>query len=188
MSDGLLSLEEVINAHESLGFDFLAITDHNRRTVPISYVTKGGLVVISGIELTPDKTTGMHVIELKSDKCAFRFLAHPSRYKLTPGEINQVVVEDKYKLDGFELSDHGLIPIRYMDAYRFEMFVRPVLITSDVHSSRNIGDSFIVVNAKEKSADAILRALKRNKIHLTGPEYYRQVISYYYPKAKGGYK
>ena len=49
-SDGAWSPEQVIQTYQEMGYDFLAITDHRRVTVPACRMV-GSMLVLPGIEL-----------------------------------------------------------------------------------------------------------------------------------------
>jgi len=77
LSDGINSLVELVEKYEKLGFDFLAVTDHNRATYPwgnFGVENSGSQIqAIAGNELSH----GHHVVSLFSDFQASRF-RHPT--------------------------------------------------------------------------------------------------------------
>ncbi len=64
-SDGARSVEDVVAWYASRGYDFLAITDHNRVTAAPKPAAAGGLVLVPGVEVDAGRTgvgTAYHIL------------------------------------------------------------------------------------------------------------------------------
>ena len=89
-SDGVLPPEGLIAEYETLGYDFLAITDHD------DLITEGyweaiaklapKLLLFSGVELSWAEFP-QHVGRVKGDRETLHVLNHPARYRLSVREI-----------------------------------------------------------------------------------------------------
>src|SRR5947207_13106587 len=85
-SDGVLPPEGLIAEYETLGYDFLAITDHD------ALITEGyweaiaklapKLLLFSGVELSWAEFP-QHVGRVKGDRETLHVLTHPVRYRLS---------------------------------------------------------------------------------------------------------
>src|SRR5207245_7789759 len=89
-SDGVLPPEGLIAEYETLGYDFLAITDHD------DLITEGyweaiaklapRLLLFSGVELSWAEFP-QHVGRVKGDRETLHVLNHPARYRLSVQRI-----------------------------------------------------------------------------------------------------
>src|SRR5215470_16706152 len=64
-SDGARSVEDVVAWYAGRGYDFLAITDHNRVTPAPPSTVAGGLVLVPGVEVDAGRTgigTAFHIL------------------------------------------------------------------------------------------------------------------------------
>ena len=89
-SDGRHSVEEVVARYRDLGYDFLAITDHDDRVSEDYWFRLPAgddrLIVLSGIELDY-RPLGQHVGRINGDRETLFVLNHPARYGLDVDEI-----------------------------------------------------------------------------------------------------
>ena len=89
-SDGRHSVEEVVARYRDLGYDFLAITDHDDRVSEDYWFRLPAgddrLIVLSGIELDY-RPLGQHVGRINGDRETLYVLNHPARYGLEVDDI-----------------------------------------------------------------------------------------------------
>ena len=106
-SDGVKSPAELVAAYEALGYDFLAITDHD------DWVTSDywqalrslspGLLLFHGVEISY-QSFPQHVGRVIGDRDTLHILNHPARYKLSVTET----VESHYELIKQILQSYGV--------------------------------------------------------------------------------
>ncbi len=161
LSDGLLSPEAVIARYRALGYDFLAITDHDDRigedywqAIPRG---DGDPLVFVGVEIDY-RPLGQHVGEIRGDRERLYVLNHPARYRLsveeTLGRI-QLLKADGLPVHAVEVTDTGL----YKVEYDVEAIGLPKVATDDAHREPHFGRAWVEVDAP-RNRDAILRAIK----------------------------
>jgi hypothetical protein len=166
-SDGVRPAGEVIAAYEALGYDFLALTDHDDRVPPdywhalASFTPR--LLLFHGIEIDY-RPLGQHVGQVHGDREVLHILNHPARYDLSLDETLrrvQVISADGLSIDAVEVTDTGQYRPRYdTDAIRL-----PRIATDDAHFEPHWGRAWIEVEAR-RDRDAIIRAIKGGNFRL----------------------
>jgi hypothetical protein len=160
-SDGVLAPARLIAEYERLGYDFLAITDHEdrigsdywgaiRRLAP-------RLLLFQGIELNYPGFP-QHIGKVIGDRETLHVLNHPARYKLTLEEtaarIRRIGAEG-LRLDAVEVTDTGM----YRPVYHAEGLAVAKIATDDAHKPLHFGRAWIEVEAP-RDRDAIIRAIR----------------------------
>ncbi len=167
LSDGLLSPQEVIARYKELGYDFLAITDHDD-WITESYwqtIPRGDpeLLVFVGVEIDHQRL-GQHVGKILGERETLHVLNHPARYRLSLEEtlrrIN-LLTADGLPIHAVEVTDTGL----YKAEYDVDAIGLPKVATDDSHRELQVGRAWIEVDAG-RDRDAILRAIKAGDFRL----------------------
>jgi hypothetical protein len=166
-SDGVRPAAEVVAAYEALGYDFLAITDHDDRVPPDYWHALAGLrsdlILLHGIELDYAPLS-QHVGQVHGDREVLHVLNHPARYGLSLDETLRrirVITRDGLPIDAVEVTDTGVYRAEYdTDAIRL-----PRIATDDSHREPHWGRAWIEVEAR-RDRDAILRAIKAGDFRL----------------------
>lgn len=167
LSDGLLSPEEMIARYKALGYDFLAITDHDD-LIPEGYwqtIPAGDpeLVVFVGVEIS-HRRLAQHVGKIVGDRETLYVLNHPARYRLsleqTLRRIERLRAEG-LSIQAVEVTDTGA----YKAEYDVEAIGLPKVATDDAHREAHIGRAWVEVNAA-RDRDAILRAIRAGDFRL----------------------
>src|SRR5215468_2601356 len=146
-SDGRLPVEEVVARYRDLGYDFLAITDHDE-LIQADYwmslpASDDQLIILPGVELDY-RPLSQHVGKVTGDNETLYILNHPARYSLT---VEQAVRRlRRIGREWFPLHDVEAINL-------------PKIATDDSHEASHIGRAWIEVDAA-RNPDAILRAIK----------------------------
>lgn len=145
--DASLTEREMAAAYRQAGFGPTAVTDHDVHTsVPDDR--------LAGIERTVEARSYLHVVEV-GDR--FSFLAHPSRP--FPEDTRERAVEyvREHNLDGVEKYSRGeaQYPGRIDDPGIVE------LANDDAHNGFQIGLSYMVVDVREPTPEAVLREVER---------------------------
>jgi hypothetical protein len=160
-SDGSRSPEEVIFRYKSMGYDFLAITDHHEM-IPPEYWYRvpqkdGGLLIFVGVEIDY-RPLGQHVNKIGGDYETLYTLNHPSRYRLSLDEMLRrikILGTNGFPIHAVETTDKSV----YHPTYDVPEIPYPKIATDDAHHDGEFGRAWIEVEARRKP-DAILKAIK----------------------------
>jgi hypothetical protein len=160
-SDGRLPIDQVVARYRELGYDFLAITDHDDR-IDEEYWFKiplgdDRMLVLPGVEIDY-RPLGQHVGKVTGDRETLFVLNHPARYALTVEQTLRrirTITRDGLPIHAVEITDTGL----YQAAYDVDAIQLPKVATDDAHRDEDFGRAWIEVDAA-RSPDAILRAIK----------------------------
>ncbi len=161
LSDGIRSPASLIDEYESLGYDFLAITDHEN-WIPTSYWRtldhlSADLLLFHGVELNWDGFE-QHVGKVVGDRETLYVLNHPARYKLTVAETTErvrVIQRGGLPIDAVEVTDTGL----YRPVYDADEIGLVRIATDDAHRPPHFGRAWVEVEARP-DRDAIIRAIR----------------------------
>jgi predicted metal-dependent phosphoesterase TrpH len=160
-SDGVKSPAELIAAYEALGYDFLAITDHDD-LIDDSYWQALGklsprLLLFQGVEISY-QTFPQHVGRVIGERETLHVLNHPARYRLSVDETilrMRILRKDGLAIDAVEVTDTG----RYRPLYDSEEIPLVKIATDDAHKPLHFGRGWIEVEAP-RDRDAIIRAIR----------------------------
>jgi hypothetical protein len=163
-SDGRLTPREVVRAYADLGYDFVALTDHDHLFRPHCYddlgETDGGILVFLGMELTVFEKGYFHVNRIQGREEVLHFFNHPGEYGLPYEKVLDRIaaIRTRLPLDAVEVSSKGF----YTAEYDVPAIPYPKLASDDSHNRYMCGRAWIEVDC-EKDKDAILRAIKAGK-------------------------
>lgn len=166
-SDGSYAVEWVIGRYRDLGYDFLAITDHDDK-VDESYwfqIPSGdtGMVILPGIELDY-RPLSQHVGKVVGDRETLYVLNHPARYHLGVDAILARIATIRaagWPIEAVEVTDAGI----YQPDHDVSAIGLPRIATDDSHWESQFGRAWIEVDAA-RNPDAILRAVKAGSFRL----------------------
>ena len=160
-SDGHRPVEEVVARYRDLGYDFLAITDHDDRIqedywfrIPPS---DDRMIVLAGVELDY-RPLSQHVGKITGDRETLYILNHPARYSLTVDQtLRRIrrISREGFPIHAVEVTDTGV----YQAEYDVDAISLPKVATDDSHADDHVGRAWIEVTAA-RNPDAILRAIK----------------------------
>jgi predicted metal-dependent phosphoesterase TrpH len=161
-SDGRRPADEVVARYRELGYDFVAITDHDDRIRDDYWfqIPSGddGILVLPGVEIDY-RPLGQHVGKVTGDHETLYVLNHPARYALTVEQtLRRIrkITRDGLPIHAVEITDTGI----YQPEYDVDAIQLPKVATDDSHRDEDFGRAWIEVEAAARSADAILRAIK----------------------------
>jgi len=185
---------ELIDEAKKLNFDVLAITCHYKFTHKkeyARYAEKKNILLIPGIEAKIEKK---HVIILNCDKKAeeiktfnelkeykkqnpriFIIAPHPFVPNIPRVSLAKKLVRHIDLFDAIELTVFSNKFFNFNKKARLiaEKYDKPLVATSDTHYLRDLNRGYIVIDAREKTVEAILQALKqknhKNKITPMSP-------------------
>lgn len=161
LSDGVRTPLDLIAEYEALGYDFLAITDHEDR-IPVSYWKtldhlSSDLLLFHGVELNHWELD-QHVGKVVGDRDTLYVLNHPARYRLsvreTIGRITTLRAQG-LPIDVVESTDTG----HYRPRYDTGEIALPKIATDDAHRPPHFGRAWVELEAP-RDRDAIIRALR----------------------------
>lgn len=160
-SDGRWPVDTVIARYRDLGYDFLAITDHDNHIQDDYWfrIPAGDdrILVLPGVELNYDPLS-QHVGKVTGDRETLFVLNHPARYNLTVEDTLRrirVITRAGLPIHAVEITDTGL----YQPRYDVEEIALPRIATDDSHRDPHFGRAWIEVEAV-RSPDAIIKAVK----------------------------
>jgi predicted metal-dependent phosphoesterase TrpH len=163
-SDGKLTPQELANAYESRGYDFIAFTDHDYLLKPdyreLYAQVKTKMIVFHGIEITVFVKGYVHVGKIEGVEETLHVFNHVSEYDITPDQVLErlVELEKMYPLDAVEITTKG-----FRDTAFESLDIKyPIIASDDAHTLLGVGRAWIELDAKREK-DSILRAIKKGK-------------------------
>jgi hypothetical protein len=160
-SDGRRPVDEVVARYRELGYDFLAITDHEDRIRDDYWFNLPSgddrMLVLAGIELDY-RPLSQHVGKVLGDRETLYVLNHPARYGLNVEQILyriDVITAAGLPIHAVEITDTGA----YQAGHDVERIRVPKIATDDSHLDDEFGRAWVEVDAA-RSPDAIIRAIK----------------------------
>ena len=161
-SDGDLSIEEVVRIYEGLGFDFIALTDHDYLLRPDCYSPvkniKTGMIIFTGVELTIFEKGYVHVNRIDGDKETLHIFNHPSELDVPMEKAMERInaVAGKVPIDAVEVTSKG---------FRTSEFETPLIefqkvATDDSHTRIGCGRAWIEMDCMREK-DKIIKAIKK---------------------------
>ncbi len=160
-SDGDLSVVEVISLYESMGFDFIALTDHDyllkKGCYDVVKHIKTDMLVFTGVEMTVFEKGYVHVNKIYGDSEILHIFNHPGELDLPLEKVIERIkaVSERIPIDAVEVTSKGFRTPEYEnDAIEY-----PKVATDDSHTKIGCGRAWIEMDcAKDK--DSIIRAVK----------------------------
>jgi hypothetical protein len=160
-SDGRWPVREVIARYRDLGYDFLAITDHDDRIHDDYWfdIPAGDdrMVVLPGIEINY-RPLSQHVGKVTGDRETLYVLNHPARYGISVAETlrrARVITRAGLSIDAVEITDTGI----YQPEYDVAEIALPKIATDDSHWDPHFGRAWVEVESP-RTPDGIIRAIK----------------------------
>jgi hypothetical protein len=152
---------DLIAAYEALGYDFLAITDHEDLIGPDYWRALRGLssrlLFFQGVEISYDGFP-QHVGRVIGDRETLYVLNHPARYHLSVTDTiarMRRLRREGLPIDAVEVTDTG----RYRPLYHSDEIPLTKIATDDAHKPLHFGRAWIEVEAR-RDRDAIIRAIR----------------------------
>lgn len=166
-SDGVLAPHRLVEEYERLGYDFLAITDHDDHVTEAYWRAlerlAPRLLLFHGIELSWSAFP-QHVGKVVGDRETLFVLNHPARYKLSVEDTLRrigVIRAAGVALDAIEVTDTGL----YRPLYHSESIPLAKVATDDAHKPVHFGRAWVEVDAP-RDRDAIIQAIRAGDFEL----------------------
>jgi len=160
-SDGKLEPLALLRVYRDLGFDFVALTDHDflmprnaYAEVPDSFED---MLVFQGIERTIFARGYLHYNEITGDEEVLNIFNHPAEYGFSVAQMLErlELVEERVPIHAVEVSEKGF----YTPAYDIPDIPQPKVVSDDAHTRDMCGRAWVEVDCP-KDKDTILRAIK----------------------------
>ncbi|MFW5861943.1 MAG: PHP domain-containing protein [Spirochaetota bacterium] len=161
-SDGKMTPQEVADAYQSLGYDFIAFTDHDYLLSPrcdeIYGNVKSDLIIFRGIELTVFAKGYVHVNRIEGENETLYVFNHLGEYDLTVEEVQDriSIVGEKYPIDLVEITTKGF---RHKE-FEIPEIEYPKMASDDSHSRVGIGRAWVELDA-DRDRDHIIKKMKQ---------------------------
>jgi predicted metal-dependent phosphoesterase TrpH len=161
-SDGELSVPEVLAVYQNLGFDFVALTDHDYLMRPGCYdglsLLESDLMVFTGVEMTVFEKGYCHVSRIDGDQETLHIFNHPAQLDLPLDKVIERLegVAAKVALDAVEITSNGFRTPEY-DTIEIPY---PKVATDDSHTRSMCGRAWVEMDCR-RAKDSVIRAIKR---------------------------
>ena len=163
-SDGELTPAEVVDVYSKLGFDFVALTDHDFLMKPGCYdglpESSNGTLIFPAVELTVFQRGYLHITRIRGDREEIHIFNHPAEYDMTLDQITERLtkIKETIPIDAVEVTAKGF----YTPEYDVDELPYPKVAADDSHTEFGCGRAWVEVEC-EKDKDAIIRAIKEGK-------------------------
>ncbi|WP_265111536.1 PHP domain-containing protein [Halosolutus halophilus] len=185
--DGRDPVELILEQAEAVGLDAIAVTDHDEIDASLDAVERApeyGLVAIPGIEISskaghilglgveeavPPGLSYELTIEAIHEQGGLAVIPHPFQ-ESRHGVMARITREQLALGDAIEIYNSRLLTGRAnRQAERFaRSYDLPMTAGSDAHISEMVGQAVTRVDADERSADAILDAIREGRTSVEG--------------------
>jgi hypothetical protein len=160
-SDGALMPGEMAEVYADLGYDFIAITDHDYLIRPHYWASlpdhSGRLLVFKGLELEYAPLAYQHIGKVIGDEEVLFVFNHPRQYRLSVAEVNRQIarISRDLPLQAIEVTEQGI----YTPLYDTPEIRLQKVASDDAHALAQCGRAWIEVQSP-RDRDEILRAVK----------------------------
>lgn len=162
-SDGELTIPEVVNIYTGLGFDFIALTDHDYLLRPNCYdivkTLPTDMIIFRGLELTVFEKGYVHVNRIKGDTERLHIFNHPAELDLPMEKVIDRIttVAKRFPIDAVEVTTKGF----RTPEYEIPEIPYPKVATDDSHTRIGCGRAWIEMDCP-KTKDGIIKAIRNN--------------------------
>lgn len=160
-SDGTMTIAEVVGIYERLGFDFIALTDHDylmrRNCYAAVSQTPTDMIVFTGVERSVFEKGYVHVNRIDGDGDALHIFNHPAELDLPLDKVIERIegVARQLPLDAVEITTKGF----RSPEYDIPEIAYPKVATDDAHTPQMCGRAWVEMDCL-RSRDAIIRAIR----------------------------
>jgi hypothetical protein len=160
-SDGELSIQEVVDVYAGLGFDFVALTDHDYLMRPDCYEPvrrmRTDLIIFTGVELTIFEKGYIHINRIEGEKESLHIFCHPAELDLPLAKVRERIktVAERIPIDAVEITSKGF----RTPEYDISEIQYPKVATDDAHTRLGCGRAWIEMDCM-RDKDSIIRAIR----------------------------
>ena len=163
-SDGELTIQQTIQVYKRLGFDFIALTDHDFLMKPGCYDSiennDEDFIIFTGVELTVFEKGYVHVNRIDGDNETLHIFNHPSELDLPMKKVVERIeaVAERIPVDAVEITSKGFRTPEYdTDEIPYHK-----IATDDSHTRTGCGRAWIEMDCM-RDKDSIIRAIKKGR-------------------------
>ena len=163
-SDGKLTPQQVADTYQSLGYDFIAFTDHDY-LLKTEYdelydSVRTDLIIFKGVELTVFEKGYVHVNRIYGDEEILHVFCHLGEYDLTFDQVLERIeaISERFPLDAVEITTKGFLD----KEFDTDIIKYPKIASDDSHTRPGCGRAWIEMDCK-RNRDSIIRAIKKGR-------------------------
>jgi GNAT superfamily N-acetyltransferase len=151
-SDGRLTIPEAVAVYEALGFDFIALTDHDHLLRPDCYAAiphiRTRLIIFTGVEMTVFEKGYIHINRIFGDRETLYVFNHPSELDLPISKAMEriQVIGRQFPLDAVEITSKGF----RTPEYDIPQIPYAKIATDDSHARTGCGRAWVETNLQRK--------------------------------------
>jgi len=163
-SDGKLTPQQAADVYASLGYDFIAFTDHDYLLKTASDEVydnvKSDIIIFKGIEITAHERGYIHINKITGDNEVLHIVNHLGEYEVGVEQINErlTALAERYPIDAVEITTKGF----YNAEFDTDEIPYPRIATDDSHARIGCGRAWIEMDCK-RAKDSIIRAIKKGR-------------------------
>jgi hypothetical protein len=160
-SDGRLTIPEAVAVYENLGFDFVALTDHDYLLRPDGYAAiskiQTRLIIFTGVEMTVFEKGYIHINRISGDRETLYVFNHPSELDLPIFKVLERIhaIGRKFPLDAVEITSKGF----RTPEYDIPEIPYVKIATDDSHTQMGCGRAWVEMDCV-RDKDSIIRAIR----------------------------
>jgi hypothetical protein len=160
-SDGELTIAETVWVYADLGFDFIALTDHDYLLRGDCYKDihrlESGLMIFNGVEVTVFEKGYVHVGRIHGDRDTLHIFNHPGELDQPLDKVIERIagVAARIPLDAVEITTKGFPTMQY----DIPEIPYPKVATDDAHTLAMCGRAWVEMECR-RDKDAIIRAIR----------------------------
>lgn len=160
-SDGRLSIQEAVAVYEALGFDFIALTDHDHLLRADCYAAipqiRTRLIIFTGVEMTVFERGYIHINLIFGDQETLYVFNHPSELALPIFKVLKRIqsIGRKFPLDAVEITSKGF----RTPEYDIPEIPYVKIATDDSHTQMGCGRAWVELDCV-RDKDSIIRAIR----------------------------
>jgi predicted metal-dependent phosphoesterase TrpH len=160
-SDGRLTIQEAVAVYEALGFDFIALTDHDFLLRPDCYAAipqiQTRMILFPGVEMTVYEKGYVHINRISGDRETLYVFNHPSELNLPISKVRDRIqaIGMQLPLDAVEITSKGF----RTPEYDIPEIPYVKIATDDSHTRMGCGRAWVEMDCV-RNKDAIIRAIR----------------------------
>jgi hypothetical protein len=160
-SDGRLTIPEAVVVYEKLGFDFIALTDHDYLLRPDCYAAvhriRTRLMIFTGVEMTVFEKGYIHINRISGDRETLHVFNHPSELDLPISKVLERIhaIGRQFPLDAIEITSKGF----RTPEYDIPDIPYVKIATDDSHTRMGCGRAWVEMDCV-RDKNAIIRAIR----------------------------